>query len=116
MTEKLHDWQKAFKLKDELLQGDFSAIELALFEMPNAVRLFSQAELSVARGGWLKAAIQAGWIETPECKALTDKKNKEAAYIYDGVDVDKLHPAKVLWLGKQVIDRHDAIMGEDPKN
>lgn len=116
MTDELKDWQKDFALKEDLRHGDFEAIELALFEMPNAARIFRNADLSVVRGAWLKAAIQAGWIVTPECKALTDKKSRETAYLYDGGDVDRMHPARVLWLGAQVIERHDSIMSEDPKN
>jgi hypothetical protein len=115
MSDKIN-WQDDFILKDELLQGDFDAIEIALFDMPNAARIFRNAELSIVRGSWLKAAIAAGWIVKPECKALIDKKRNEAAYIYDGLDVDKMHPVKVAWLGDQVIKRHDAVMDTDPKN
>lgn len=116
MAEKLHEWQSQFKLKDELLQGDFYNIEMALFDMPNIATFRRHSDMSIVNGAWLKAAIKAGWIEAPECKAVVDKKNKTSAYIYDGVEVDSLHPAKVAWLGKQVIDRHDAVMSEDPKN
>lgn len=114
MAEKLHEWQEKFALKEKLTQGDFEALELALFKMPNIATAFRRVELSVVRGSYLRAAIQAGWIEEPPCKSMVDEK--DAVYIYDGVDVDQLHPAKVSWLGKQVIDKHDAIMGEDPKN
>lgn len=110
------EWQEQFKIKEELLHKDFEAIELALFDMPNAARIFRNADLSVVRGSWLKAAIHAGWIISPECKALIDRRNNEAAYMYDGVDVDEMHPAKVLWLGKQIIDAHDSLVAEDPKN
>jgi hypothetical protein len=114
-SEKI-DWQEKFELKAELTQGDFEAIELALFEMPNAARLFKNADLSIVRGSWLKAAIQAGWVVAPECKAIIDKKKNQAAFIYDGVEVDSLHPGKVGWLGNKVIERHDAVMNADPKN
>jgi len=109
-------WLDDFKIKDELYHADFEAIELALFDMPNVARVLKHADLSVVKGAWLKAAIQAGWIESPECKALIDKKNNEAAYIYDGIDIDKMHPKKVNMLGEKVIERHDAVIGEDPKN
>lgn len=114
MADELNEWQKEFALKDELFQGDFEALELALFRMPNVATMFRNSDLSLVNGAYLRAAIQAGWVLTPETKSMTDKK--EALYVYDGVDVDKMHPAKVSWLGKQVVDRHDAVMSEDPKN
>ena len=116
MTEKLQEWQEQFRIKADLLSGDFDAIELALFEMPNIARAMLHLNLHIVHSSWLKAAIQAGWIESPPCKALIDKKNQQAAYMYDGVDVDSLHPAKVDWLGKQIVERHDSILAEDPKN
>jgi hypothetical protein len=114
-SEKI-EWQEKFRLKEELNHGDFEAIELALFDMPNAARIFKNVDLSVVRGAWLKAAIQAGWIVSPECKAIINKKTNQAAFIYDGVEVDSLHPGKVAWLGKKVVERHDAVMSDDPKN
>jgi len=116
MSEQLHDWKDDFKIKKELLHGDFAAIELALFELPNAARVFVHQELSVVRGAWFKAAIQAGWIEAPECTTLFDKKAKKTIYLFDGIDVDKLDARRVLWYGAQVIERHDAAMKDDPKN
>jgi len=109
-------WQESFKIKEELKHGDYDAIELALFDMPNAARIFKNADLSIVKGAWLKAAIQAGWIESPECKALVDKKNGKAAYIFDGQDVDDMHPGKVIWLGTRIIEAHDAVLKDDPKN
>ena len=114
MAEKLHKWQSDFKLKDELLQGDFEALEIALFRLPNIATTFRRGDLSIVKGAYLRAAIQAGWIESPACRSMVDEE--DAVYIYDGVDVDKLHPAKVNWLGSQVVARHDAVLGEDPKN
>lgn len=114
MAEKLHQWQQDFELKENLTQGDFEALELALFKMPNIATTFRRAELSIVRGAYLRAAIQAGWIVSPKCKSLVDEK--DAVYVYDGVDVDEMHPAKVNWLGEQVVNRHDAILSEDPKN
>ena len=114
MAEKLHKWQADFALKDELTQGDFEALEMALFKMPQAATLFRKADLSIVRGAYLRAAIQAGWIVAPKNKSMVDEK--DALYIYDGQDVNDMHPAKVNWLGARIVERHDAIMGADPKN
>jgi len=115
MTDKkLHEWQEKFVLKDNLTQGDFEALEMALFKMPNIATMFRKADLSMVNGAYLRAAIQAGWIIEPECKSMVDEK--DAVYIYDGTDVDQLHPAKVAWLGRKVVNLHDSVMAEDPKN
>ena len=114
MAEQLHDWQNKFVLKEELNQGDFEAFELAIVKLLTFHRAYR--ELSVGHGAYLRAAIQAGWITAPECRALTDDKSGERAYFYDGKDVDEMHPAAVKWLGQQIQNRHDAIIGEDPKN
>jgi hypothetical protein len=116
MAEKLYDWQKDFILKDGLTQGDFEALEMALLKMPSVITLLKNSGFSLAHGAYLRAAIQAGWVEAPECRALTDDKNGEQAYFYDGKDVDDMHPATVQWLGQQVIDRHDRILSDVPKN
>jgi len=114
--KKLHDWQEKFALKEQLTQGDFEALEMALVKMPNIITLLRNADMSIAHGAYLRCAIQAGWIVSPECRALTDDSSGERAFFYDGKDVDEMHPAAVRWLGQKVIDRHDAIMSEDPKN
>jgi hypothetical protein len=105
-----------FQLKENLTQGDFEALEMALFKMPNLIQMLRRADVSVAHGAYLRAAIQAGWIIAPECRALTDDKSGERAFFYTGKDVEEMHPSVVRWLGQRVIDRHDAIMSEDPKN
>jgi len=117
MSEQLHDWKDDFKIKKELLHGDFAAIELALFELPNAAFSLKKFDYSVVHGAWFKAAIKAGWIEAPECTTLFDKKEKKTVYLFNGTDVDKLDAKRVLWYGEQVINRHDAeLEAEDPKN
>ena len=114
--KKLHDWQENFALKEQLTQGDFEALEMAIVKMPGVISMLRNSGLSLAHGAYLRAAIQAGWIVTPECRALTDDKSGDRAFFYNGKDVDEMHPAAVKWLGQKVIDRHDAIMSEDPKN
>ena len=110
------DWKKEFALKEQLTQGDFEALEMALLDMPRIVALMRNADMSVAHGAYLRAAIQAGWITAPECKTLVGETTKERAFFYDGKNVDDLHPTHVRWLGQRVLDTHDSIMNEDPKN
>lgn len=115
MTET-KDWKKEFALKENLTQGDFEALEMALLDMPRIITLLRQSDLSVSHGAYLRAAIQAEWITAPECKTLVDETTKERSFFYAGKDINEMHPAHVRWLGQFVIDRHDSIMGEDPKN
>lgn len=110
------DWKKDFALKEQLTQGDFEALEMALLDMPRIVAMLRNSDMSVAHGAYLRAAIQAEWIVSPECKAMLDEKSKERTHFYDGKDIDEMHPAVVRWLGQFVIDRHDSIISEDPKN
>ena len=110
------DWKKEFALKDQLTQGDFEALEMAILDMPRIVQIFRNTDMNVAHGAYLRAAIQAGWITAPECKTLVEEATKERAFFYAGKNVDEMHPAHVRWLGQRVIDTHDAIMNEDPKN
>lgn len=116
MAEKLHKWQEDFKLKEQLNQGDFEKLEMALVKMPNVITLLRNSGLSIAHGAYLRCAIQAGWIVEPECKVMTDDNNGERTYFYDGKDVNEMHPAVVQWIGQQVINRHDSILRETPKN
>ena len=116
MAEELQEWQKEFVLKENLTQADFEALEMALFKMPRVISLLRNSGLSVETGAYLRAAIQAGWIELPSCRALTDDVSGERAFFYANEDVEKMHPAKVKWLGQRVIDKHDAVMNEDLKN
>ena len=116
MADKLHDWQKEFAIKEQLTQGDLEALEMALVKMPSVIHLLRNYGFSIAKGAYLRAAIQAGWILSPQCRALTDDNSGERAFFYNGKDVNDMHPSVVSWLGQKVIDKHDSVMGEDPKN
>ena len=73
MTEDLKDWQKEFELKEKLTQGDFEALEMALFRLPNIATMFRKADFATVNGAYLRAAIQAGWIVSPECNMRSFK-------------------------------------------
>ena len=115
MTEELHEWQKEFKLKDDLFHGDFEALEMALFNMPRIISAMRKENLSIVNGSYLRAAIQADWIESPQCRALIDDKNGDRAYFYGDHNVDKMHPAAVDWLGARIDERYNIVKGEIPK-
>lgn len=96
MTEKkeeLHDWQKAFKIK-ELLEADIEKIEEIIFE--NDEKL-NRPNSNVKKAFMLRCAIRAGWIESPACEVVEDGVCK-----YDGKPVEELHPGAVRWLGTQI--------------
>ena len=108
----MHEWQKDFALKDDLTQADFEALEIELSKMPRALLLRNTGS-SLSYGAMLRSAIVAGWIASPECKCAKDKKT--TLYLYDGKDVDKMHPAAVDWLGARIDERYNIVKGEIPK-
>ena len=107
MTEKLNEWQKAFKLKGDLKQSDLVAFETALIEIPRG--LF----LQIHYGGRLRAAIEAGWIDAPKCE-VGDFEGKKRFY-YDGKDVEEMNGGAVRWLGQKIDEAYQKAT-EIPKN
>jgi len=106
MTE-LHDWQKAFKLKQDLIELDVEKLEKAIAELPRL------ALTNTSRASMLKAAIEAGWILEPHCEVGTFED--ERRYFYDGQNIDEMKPGAVRWLGGQV-DLAYSLATEVPKN
>jgi hypothetical protein len=116
MTGKeLTEWQKEFQLKDNLTQFDFEAFETALTKMPLTL-LLRKTGSSLSSGAMLRAAIRADWIISPDCRAMIDEKNGEAAYFYAGKDINQMHPAVVSWLGEKIDKKYTSILAEVPKN
>lgn len=103
----LHDWQKQFKLKENLVEIDVEKLEYALAEMPRIVAG------NAYRGTMLKSAIASGWIEQPATEV--GEFEEEKRYFYDGRNVDEMHPGAVRWLGDQ-IDKAYSTATEVPKN
>ena len=58
MAEQLHDWQKEFALKENLTQGDFEALEMALAKLLAFHRAFR--EMSSGAGAYLPEAEVSG--------------------------------------------------------
>ena len=109
MTDKLHEWQKAFKIKD-LLERDIEALEERLFADSDKIeRTFSNTKYA-----WmLRWAIDAGWIESPVCEV--GEIDGQPVYYYDGKEVGDMRGGAVRWLGIQV-DKAYTEATKIPKN
>lgn len=125
-------WKEAFHLKADLRQKDVYAFEGALREQetkaPTLENVISRAfqvlravgmtiEANIESEHHLKAAIRAGWIESPLCEvaevSLNGTGRKTVRFFVDGVNVDELHPGQVRWYGKQVQTAYNRAV-EDP--
>lgn len=127
-------WQKDFTLKTNLLQRDLVLYETELrrqekvevksetvldrvFQVLRGIGMTVNANTEA--GQQLKAAIKAEWIITPACKieTVTDEKTKvtETRFVFDGLNVDDMHPGKVRWYGAQVVNAYnEAVKIPDP--
>ena len=103
----MHDWQKEFKLKQDLLESDVEKLEKAMLTMPRF------ALTNTAKASKLKAAIEAGWVLEPATEVGDFEKQKR--YFYKGQNIDDMHPGAVRWLGDQVDSLYNEIT-EIPKN
>lgn len=107
MAESLHDWQKEFKLKENLVELDVENIEKYLIEFPRYTLKQAGAAAS------LKAAIAAGWVVSPDCEV--GEFEGEKRYFYNKQNIDEMHPGAVRWLGDQ-IDKLYRDVTAIPKN
>lgn len=96
-------WQDEFKLREDLVQADMETFDVVVKALGG-----TQIGPSANSGHLLKAAIAAGWIESPDAEVGTFEKGKR--YLLGGEDVDKLPPGKVLWYGGQVGKRYAAAL------
>lgn len=121
VEESAQNWQEVFALKADLRQKDLYAFEteLRLLEKgaPSINTVVSQSlqvmrtigmtvDTSIESEHHLKAAIKAGWIESPLCEIATVSPNgtgkQTTRYFFAGQNVDEMHPGKVRWYGRQV--------------
>lgn len=105
--DELYDWQKEFKLKQDLVELDVENIERELIKFPRYTLKQAGAAAS------LKAAIEAGWVEAPECEV--GEYEGEKRYFYDGKNIDEMHPGAVRWLGERVDELYREVT-QIPKN
>lgn len=99
-------------IRDDLRQRDVTALELELPRIPGTYLLLPSAASRMA--AYLKAAIGAGWIVAPPCEARGS--GKERVYLFDGVDVDDMHPRDAYRAGKAVSDLMDEFTTVDPNS
>lgn len=96
-------------IRGDLKQRDVTALDLELARVGNYL-LTRQASSRMA--AYLKAAIGAGWIEAPECKASGNGEARQ--YFFGDADVDDLHPKVAYNAGKAVSDLYDDFTTVDP--
>ena len=104
---ELHDWQKQFKLKGNLVELDVENLERALENLPRAILS------NTGYAARLKAAIAAGWVLEPASEVGDFDGTKRC--FYAGQNVDEMKPGAVRWLGQQVDRAYDEAT-EIPKN
>lgn len=102
--------QQAITIRSDLKQRDVTALELELARMPGDYLMLRNASSRMA--AYLKAAIGAGWIEKPACEVRVS--GKERVYLFDGEDVDDMHPRACYAAGKTVSDLMDKFTTVDP--
>lgn len=100
-------------IRGNLKQRDVTAFDLALVHVPNYLMMRAASSRMAA---YLKAAIEAGWIEQPECKfrEVTEDGETKREYLFGGVDVDDSDPRAVYRAGKAVSDLYDEFTSLDP--
>ena len=103
----LHEWQKEFKLKANLVELDIENLERELLELPRLVLS------NTGHASKLKAAIAAGWVLEPKCEVGDYDGAKR--YFYNGQNIDEMKPGAVRWLGGR-IDVAYSEATEIPKN
>lgn len=100
---------RALILKSDLRQRDVAAWNRAYLTYAPG-----RSALAVERQAALQAAIEAGWIESPECRyedvidPATGARSRR--HYFDGVQVDDLLPAEVNHYGNLCTRRFDEVM------
>ena len=103
----MHDWQKEFVLKKDLVELDIENLERHLLKMPRI------ALENTRMASKLKAAIEAGWVEEPPTEV--GEFESKPRYFYKEQNVDDMHAGAVRWLG-DMVDKAYQSATEIPKN
>lgn len=101
-------WQDDFNLRADLRVSDMYAFETALQEL-GGIRTGNIANASHL----LKAAIAAGWIESPDCEV--GEFDGETRYFLAGENVDDMVPGVAFWYGSKIGECYTNAM-TIPKN
>ena len=113
MTKQLPQAQMpVYELKDDYRQADLEKFEMELIGLPARLIMPSSSKY----GGYLRAAIGAGWFVTPNAAKRTVEENgvKRTEYAFNGSIVDDMHPAVVWKIGKEVEQVYEGITKIDP--
>lgn len=104
--------QYQIKAGDDLKQSDLEKFDMELVGQPARLIMPSASKY----GGYLRAAIGAGWIITPATSKRTVEENgkKTHEYLFDGVNVDDMKPALVWKVGREVELLYDKVTTIDP--
>ena len=104
--------QYQIKAEDYLKQSDLEKFDMELVSQP--ARLIAPS--SSKYGGYLRAAIGAGWIITPATSKRTVEEGgkKSTEFLFDGVKVDDMKPALVWKIGSEVELLYDKVTTLDP--
>jgi hypothetical protein len=119
MAKETANWQTEFIIKPIEKQGQVYAYETELRtldkETVTAGGIIQQAfqilremgfstTSNIETGNQLKAAIKAGWIESPACdvEIVQNGRGRETRYLFAGASVEELHPGRVRWYGSQI--------------
>lgn len=91
-------------IRGDLKQRDVRNLELEAIDVGH--EYLNSPISSSKHEAFLKAAIGAGWIESPECKKATrfEDKKRIVEYYFDGVLVDDLDPRVCYAAGEVVIE------------
>ena len=87
---------RVWTLKGDLRQRDVAAWNRAYLNHPN------RAALADERQAALQAAIEAGWILSPDCTyedVTTASGQTRRRYLFDGVEVDDMLASEVAYYG-----------------
>lgn len=105
-------------LRSDLKQRDVRALETELLNIPRPISLRAS---SIFNEAMLKAAIGAGWIESPVCKRElvvsgngSGPEKQEYRYYLDGVLVDDMHPRDCYQAGYKISQLYGEFTEIDP--
>lgn len=117
MAEERKDrFGRVWRLKAELLQEDVERWNRVFVEL-------RPVGLAEQRGAHLKAAIVAGWIESPavgaEQRVDLETGDKSVVYRFDGLEVGKMKASEVAYYGRlceQAFQAATILPDKDTKN
>lgn len=101
-----------YAIKEELRQADLEKFEMELIGLPGRLVIPSSSKF----GGYLRAAIGAGWVTEPKASKITVEEDgvKRFEYRFNGSVVDDMHPAIVWKIGKEIAEIYEGITEIDP--